>query len=307
MQEPTRSSSPSSNRGFKFKFKKRRVRYVALLPTTLTLCNGICGMLAIFQTAMGLASGRSDPIKTAGYLILIAMIFDALDGKVARITRTTSSFGAQLDSLCDLVTFGVAPSFLVFSTVTQLARTPAGLFQYWLPERIVLVVCVFYAMCALIRLARFTAETTPDEKSHLEFQGLPSPAAAGVVAASVIPWHAFPEFPAVGWIADLLPKALPVMTFLVGILMVSRIRYVHLVNRVFRGFRPFVTLVELALVAIFLVVLYEFAIFAAFVVYAATGPILWIVNRVLRRGAPAPETTVTEQLPQPKAPEDPLF
>ncbi len=305
MQEPSRTNPPSSQRGFKFKFKKRRVRYVALLPTTLTLCNGICGMLAILQTAMALAATPHDidGIKKAGWLILIGMIFDALDGKVARITRTASSFGAQLDSLCDLVTFGVAPAFLVYASTIQFIK-PGQPETFWLPERLVLVVCVFYAMCALIRLARFTVETTPDEKSHLEFQGLPSPAAAGVIATSLIPWNgnAFKDWPMLLKIANVLPNALPVMAFIVGVLMVSRIRYAHVVNRIFRGFRPFVTLIELALVAIFLVAFYEFAIFATFVAFALTGPVMWIVGRIWRKPVDA------QQPPDPKAAaEDPLF
>ncbi len=295
MQEPARTPNPPSTRGFKFRFKKRRVRYVALLPTTLTLCNGICGMLALLQTAWALSTGSLDGIKTAGYLILAAMIFDALDGKVARITRTASSFGAQLDSLSDLVTFGVAPAFLVYASFAH-HMTKATNPGYWLPERVVLVVCVFYAMCALIRLARFTVETTPDEKSHLEFTGLPSPAAAGVVASSIIPWHVLKEgdWPFLSILSEGIPKALPVVTFIVGVLMVSRIRYSHLMNRIFRGFRPFVALVELALVAIFLVVFYEFAIFTAFIVYAATGPVLWAFNRIFRRQTPETAATATD-------------
>lgn len=295
LHEPIRSAGTS--RGFRFRFRRRRVRYVALLPTVLTLGNGICGMLAILSVAGALVrpAEAAGYFHMAAYLILIGMVFDALDGKVARVTRTTSNFGSQLDSLCDLVTFGVAPAFLVYGA----ALLKGGAF--WLPERIVLVVCVFYAMCALIRLARFTVETTPDEKSHLEFQGLPSPGAAGVVASGIIPWHAFHDSPFLQGLAEAVRSSMPVVLLLLGVLMVSRIRYAHLMNRVFRGFRPFVTLVELSLVAIIIVILYEFAIFVGFAGYAAIGPVLWIVNRRPAAAAPAqPDAT-------PAGPDEPLF
>jgi CDP-diacylglycerol--serine O-phosphatidyltransferase len=253
----------------------------------LTLGNGICGMLAILTVGMGLAKpdilGTS--LQTAAYLVLFGMVFDALDGKVARVTRTASKFGAQLDSLCDLVAFGVAPAFITYAAVTAVAsdKPPGQDWHFWLPQRVVVVVCVFYAMCALIRLARFTVETTPDEKSHLEFQGLPSPAAAGVVVAGLIPYHAV-ESPILKQLSDFIPSALPVAVFLIGVMMVSRVRYVHVMNRLFRGFRPFVTLIEISLVAILIVIFYEFALFMAFLAYALTGPVLWL----FRRPAPAP-------------------
>lgn len=303
MQDPNRPSG-ETKRGFRFRFRgRKRVRYVAILPTLITLCNGVCGMLAIMLVASGLVGlrdgqGGLTAFNQAAYLILVAMVFDALDGRVARVTRTASSFGAQLDSFCDLITFGAAPAFLTYGlTLTR----P----QYWLPERVVMVVCVFYAMCALIRLARFTVETSPDEKSHNEFTGLPSPAAAGVVASGVVPWHAFPDWPFLNDLANFIPLALPIAIFVLGVLMVSRIRYIHVANRLFRGFRPFVTLVELALVLILVVLLYEFALFLAFVSYAATGPVLWTVNRLLRRpaAAAAPGTPTPDGAP----PEEPLF
>jgi CDP-diacylglycerol--serine O-phosphatidyltransferase len=291
---------PGDPRSFRFKFRRRRVRYVALLPTVITLCNGICGMLAICFIAAGLFRGDAAAVnvQTGAYLILIGMIFDALDGKVARVTRTASSFGAQLDSLCDLVAFGVAPGFLVYAAALRSGS--------WLPERIVLVVSVFYAMCALIRLARFTVETTPDEKSHLEFQGLPSPAAAGVIAAALVPWHAFNNSsPVLQRISEVVASALPVVAFLLGVLMVSRIRYMHVVNRLFRGFRPFVALVELALAAILIVIFYEFALFLGFVAYAVAGPVMWAVNRLLRRPGPQPAPAAASDGAAP--PEEPLF
>jgi CDP-diacylglycerol--serine O-phosphatidyltransferase len=248
-------------------------------------------MIAILKTGMGMADpGRPSLFVDAAWAILVAMIFDALDGFVARVTRTTSTFGAQLDSLCDLVTFGVAPGFLAFAV----SRANVAGSSPW--ERPVLAVCILYAMCALVRLARFTVETTPDESSHREFAGLPSPAAAGVLASAVLPTGTLQTlFPAVGPdLALYLRFALPGLALATGILMVSRIRYAHVINRLLKGKRPFVTLIEMALLIVLLVVFREFAFFIAFFIYALTGPALWIRKRfgprkVAAAGAPAPQ------------------
>jgi CDP-diacylglycerol--serine O-phosphatidyltransferase len=178
------------------------------------------------------------------------------------------------------VTFGVAPGFLVFAISRQTLHITGS--HPW--ERPVQAVCVLYAMCALIRLARFTVETSTDESSHREFAGLPSPAAAGVVASAVLPVKGFPE------IAGLITQALPGLALACGILMVSRVRYSHMINRFLRGRRPFVTLIEIALVAVLVVIFREFAFFIAFFLYAATGPLLWLKRRLFRKPAlpPAP-------------------
>jgi CDP-diacylglycerol--serine O-phosphatidyltransferase len=233
----------------------------------------VAGVVAILKIGQGLDSepDRFSYFHQAAWLILGAMVFDALDGFVARMTRTASSFGAQLDSLCDLVSFGVAPAFLTFA----LTRDVGG---FW--ARPVQAVCVLYAMCALIRLARFTVETTPDESSHREFAGLPSPAAAGVVAAAVLPSRFLDaEAPQV---LSAIRASLPGLALAAGILMVSRVRYAHVVNKLLRGRRPFVTLIEIALVAALIYQFQEFAFFLAFFGYALSGPALWVKRRVVR-------------------------
>jgi CDP-diacylglycerol--serine O-phosphatidyltransferase len=270
-------SSPESARRWGFR-RPRRLRSIALLPTLITLGNGVAGVVAVMKIGQGLDGepNRAVYFHQAAWCILAGMVFDALDGFVARMTRTTSAFGAQLDSLCDLITFGVAPAFLTFA----LTRDVQG---FW--ARPVQIVCVLYAMCALIRLARFTVETTPDESAHREFAGLPSPAAAGVVAAAVLPSRFLQaEAPRV---LELINTSLPGLALAAGILMVSRVRYVHLVNKMLRGRRPFVTLIEVALVAALVYQFQEFAFFLAFFAYAVSGPALWIKRRFLRgRGSP---------------------
>lgn len=273
-----KQSSPEPSRRWPLR-RPRRLRSIALLPSLITLGNGVCGVVAIFYIGLGLDTepNRDRFFTQAAWLILLAMVFDALDGMVARMTRTASNFGAQLDSLCDLITFGVAPAFLTFAVSRKLVQG-----EIW--ERPVLAVCVLYSMCAIIRLARFTVETAPDESAHREFAGLPSPAAAGVIAASVLPWKLAQEFT---WASDAIPGALPGLALATGILMVSRIRYLHIVNRLLRGNRPFVTLVELGLVGVLLFIFKEFAFFLAFFAYAVAGPMGWVKTRVIRKPAPA--------------------
>lgn len=248
-----------------------------MLPTLITLGNGVCGVLAIFSIGKGLmVLNNPAHFQRAAWLILAGMIFDALDGLVARMTRTSSPFGAQLDSLCDLITFGLAPAFLVYAV--------AG--GYVSANRIVVAVAVLYAGCALVRLARFTAETTPDEASHREFAGLPSPAAAGVIAAAVLPWKALREYDVLATVVA--QYGLPVLAAATGVLMVSRVRYAHVVNRTLRGNQPFVSLVEIMLAAVLAFLFHEFALFLAFFGYAVTGPVLAMKNRLFRKAAPAP-------------------
>jgi CDP-diacylglycerol--serine O-phosphatidyltransferase len=278
-----RQSSPEQSKRWGFR-RPRRLRTIALLPTLITLGNGVCGVVAIFKTGQYMAGGNEKIAQAAAWYILAGMIFDALDGFVARLTRTTSSFGAQLDSLCDLITFGVAPGFLIY------AMTRSDVPDIW--ARPVQAVCVLYSMCALIRLARFTVETTPDESAHREFAGLPSPAAAGVMAAAVLPAVTLDQF-APG-LAGFIRHALPGLAFATGILMVSRVKYAHVVNRVLKGKRPFITLVEIALVIMLFWGFREFAFFIAFFGYAVTGPLFWMKKSLFRRPGAVPVPPLPE-------------
>lgn len=271
-----RPSSPEQSKRWGFR-RPRRLRTIALLPTLITLGNGVCGMVAIFKIGQYMSNGNEKNAQAAAWLILVAMIFDALDGFVARMTRTTSSFGAMLDSLCDLITFGVAPGFLIYAMTRGDVLPPN---DFW--ARPIQAVCVLYSMCALIRLARFTVETTPDESSHREFAGLPSPAAAGVLASAVLPAAQLDWAPN---LVKVIHAALPGLALAMGILMVSRVKYAHVVNRVLKGRRPFVQLVELSLAITLFFLFKEFAFFIAFFGYAVTGPLFWVKKRLFRKPA----------------------
>jgi CDP-diacylglycerol--serine O-phosphatidyltransferase len=176
--------------------KKRRLKYIAILPSLVTLMNGFCGFTAIVFASKGLDAVWKPNLlpkisvsyfALAGYMIFLGMVADVLDGHVARISKSTSSFGAQLDSLCDAISFGVAPAFLMLKLIDvysyQLHFGNDRLTQLF--ERAVFLIAIVFAMCAIIRLARFNVETE-EESAHLSFAGLPTPPAAGLVVSMVI-------------------------------------------------------------------------------------------------------------------------
>jgi CDP-diacylglycerol--serine O-phosphatidyltransferase len=263
---------------------KRRVRYVAILPTLITLGNGICGLAAIYFSLL-----PNPNYLAAGWLILAGMVFDGLDGKVARATRSASSFGVQLDSLCDALTFGVSPSVVVVSMITTIYAP--GHIDSPILMRVLWAIGILYTCCAIIRLARFNVETSDDD-SHQNFAGLPSPGAGGTVASAVITYYFLKDSSEWTWFADRCLVALPIMTFFLGLLMVSRIRYTHVMNRLLRGFRPFTTFVEVVLVIVLIAILHQVAVFVVFFSYSATGPLVALRHLLFRSKKPegAPET-----------------
>jgi len=214
---------------------RRRRLTLAVLPTLLTLGNGVCGLAAI---ALAMSSDSLDwtaesKLFAAGVLIFGGMLFDALDGSAARLTGQASRFGAELDSLCDAVTFGVAPAVIVWRISDSL------------PQRLTWAIGVLFALCVLIRLARFNVETDDDD-AHEGFEGLPSPAAAGTLAAFAIAipdladfatGESYPEWIHVigSWSLWASHYFIPVLALVLAYLMVSRFRYPHIVAQLVRG------------------------------------------------------------------------
>ena len=215
---------------------------LAPVPMLLTLGNLVCGFMAIGWASMGDPSKRLlnleyAPLKFAAYLILLAMVFDVLDGWVARATKAVSVFGAELDSLADMVSFGVAPALLarqtvlIFTGVTVLSKP-----TLW-------VCATIYVACTALRLARYNIETETNSQTHKDFKGLPSPAAAAFVSALVI-LHLYLGYPP-GWFnfkiiknfygavyeARIIVLLLPFSLMATGLLMLSTFRYAHLANR----------------------------------------------------------------------------
>lgn len=262
-----------------------RIKPVAILPTLCTLGNTFCGFLAISKIADALLHQNAEAFRQnivfAAWMIVLAMVFDALDGKIARLTNQTTDFGAQLDSLTDLITFGVAPAFLVKVVADYTFTTNGVVYQDKLP----LLLTSVYAICAALRLARFTLETEPDPKAHETFKGLPSPGAAGVIAGTAL-FLFEKDSPLASLDAATrltLVKVFLGMPIALGLLMVSRVEYVHLVSRWFKGRKPFVHLLMIVGLVFVAATWHEVAFFVAFTGYAIAGPGLALAERMLGR------------------------
>ncbi len=205
--------------------RPRRAAYA--LPTLFTAGNIFLGYLAIvqsFQGAMAALTGElggSSHFEAAAKMIGIAVVLDGLDGRIARLTNTVSDFGRELDSLADVIAFGLAPAVLAFAWGIQFVQPPPGLHQV---SNIGSFVCFLFLVCGAARLARFNITTNPIPKNpgrpdRKYFVGLPIPAAAGMVAAVVF---ASGSAPLQWWPYALLWLAL--LTAL-ALLMVSMWRY----------------------------------------------------------------------------------
>jgi CDP-diacylglycerol--serine O-phosphatidyltransferase len=284
----------------------RKIRTIAILPTLFTLGNLFCGFFSIVVASRvaapegielpvvshrigitnptHLAFDKEDPthnIMLSGWLIFLAMVFDALDGHVARLSRTSSDFGAQLDSLCDVVTFGVAPGFLLVKMVPNFAHLHPG--AVW-------IMAAVFPACAAMRLARFNVETGEDD-DHLNFSGLPSPAAAGCIAGFAILFYTTrfeSQFEGKEWLADVdraVQHALPFFAVAVSALMVSRIPYPHMVNQVFSGQRTFGHLVGLVFALLAVMLIRGYAVPIVFVAYVLYPPARYFWLRVQQREA----------------------
>jgi CDP-diacylglycerol--serine O-phosphatidyltransferase len=247
------------------------IRAVAVLPTLFTLGNLVCGFFAIvvlariekpvtaqFEPAAKIELkldspkdlrdsareliGSDDPthnLMLCGALILLAMLFDAIDGQVARLTRGTSDFGAQLDSLCDLVSFGIAPAILLVKMCPQFTLSHNG--AIW-------SIAAVFVCCAALRLARFNVETDSDD-DHSMFAGLPTPAAAATIGSFALLSYFLRNEAAVLTHANFMKydywmqRTLPFFAIVIAVLMVSRVPYPHPLTQIIRGQKSFAHLV----------------------------------------------------------------
>jgi CDP-diacylglycerol--serine O-phosphatidyltransferase len=250
----------------------------------LTLGNLFCGFFAIVVAARvdkpdSITSTLADTtnVMLAAWLIFLAMVFDALDGYVARLSNTTSDFGAQLDSLCDLVTFGVAPAFLLVKMCPRFA---------YMHQHAVWVIAAAFAAAAALRLARFSLETD-DEDDHLHFKGLPSPAGAAAIASFAILFYTLRQndspLPFAHRLDMVLQMALPYFGLLVAVLMVSRIPYPHVVNQVLSGQRSFAHVVGVLFALVAIMALRGYAVPIICCYFALSGPVKWAWGKYVER------------------------
>ncbi|MHC4618841.1 MAG: CDP-alcohol phosphatidyltransferase family protein [Planctomycetota bacterium] len=299
--------------------RRQRLKYITILPSLITILNGVCGFAAIVLAGKGAAvnagqvsgsvegpfvvfGGRSC-LAMAGYMVLLAMIADMLDGRLARMSQSTSSFGGQLDSLCDIVSFGVAPAFLMLKMLEFKLAGIVGLHPAMasLLQRFIWLAAAAYISCAAIRLARFNVENEEDESAHMSFMGLPTPAAAGVVVSLVI-FHqeTLPEFAARNSLAynvceNTIMLLLPFVALGVAVLMVSRIRYPHILNVYLRGRKPVAHFLWLLLGIGVIIWNLQAASVLIFCGFAASGFIKWFYYKVLNaRFAAHPEVRTSQ-------------
>ncbi len=240
------------------KLDNAKQKGIYLLPNLFTTGAMFAGYYSIIAAIQG-------KFEMACLSIFIAALLDALDGRVARLTNTQSEFGEQYDSLSDLVSFGVAPSLLVFNwSLYHLSTVHPVLGKIgWLAAFI-------YAVSGALRLARFNTQIGVVDKAY--FQGLPSPAAAAVISSFV--WICV-DLDLVG--ADLKYITLP-LTIVVGLLMVSRFRYYSFKTIPFKENVSFIWILILVLVFVLLTIKTAWVLFVVFTGYAVSGILITILS-----------------------------
>jgi len=229
----------------------KRRKGIYLLPNLFTTAGLFTGFYAIVA-AIG---GR---YEAAAIAVFVAMVMDGLDGRVARLTNTQSDFGAEYDSLTDMVCFGLAPALVVYEwSLHSLGKVG------WLTAFV-------YTAAVALRLARFNTQVGRADKRY--FQGLASPSGAAVLAGLV-------------WVADYyeidgpeLAFAALILTLLISILMVSNVRYYSFKDFDLKGKVPFVTVLVVVLIFVLISVNPPQVLFGAFLLYALSGPVLTLLH-----------------------------
>ena len=264
-------------------------RGVSILPSLFTVGTLVCGYYAILATLRGslaLAAGGTEGLGAAAFdnaakAIGWAIVFDGLDGRIARLTHSSSPFGREFDSLADVVTFGLAPALLAYAWGARAISEPFGPGVLHHIPQIGWIVTFAYVICGAARLGRFNIDTVKPTADRRYFVGMPIPAAAGTVAAVV---H-FEKTPiaqwgySLGWLA---------VIGLLAFLMVSRMRYYSFKTLNLRKRRSYLAIILLGLVMWGIWVYSEPVLLALALTYALSGIVLRITSKV-RPHPPAPE------------------
>ncbi len=289
--QPVIDPPPSeSHRGYPVHSGRRRAAIVTIsvLPTMLTLGNLLCGFGSIFFASRPIEAGSPlgwSALTFSAVLIFLGMVFDGLDGRIARLTRSTSDLGEQLDSMADMVSFGVAPAFLAVQLVG--VETPfISAANDQLFDRVVVIIACIYVACAALRLARFNISKADHEAltDHLSFEGLPSPGAAGTVASLVLlHQHFLVDGDPMDWSIRLAAIGMVLIMLLAGFGMVSRLEYIHVVSRYLSGRVGFGTITKIVVLALLLLIHLQGALAAGFVLYALSAPAGWVWSKAWKR------------------------
>jgi CDP-diacylglycerol--serine O-phosphatidyltransferase len=259
---------------------------VYILPSLFTTANIAAGSYAILQTVLGTA-GSPWHFDFAAKAIGLAVLFDGLDGRIARMTHTESDFGKELDSLADVITFGVAPALLAWMWGFHLLP---GAIAPEIRRRIVeigTISCFAFLMAGASRLARFNITVNPQPSNpgrpgKKYFVGMPIPAGAGVIAAVV---HFSEGVPISSWWTA---ATWMMMVAVVGYLMVSTWRFYSFKDIDFRSRRPFRLIILLAVLIASIRYFSRPVLFAMAILYMASG-VLWRLQWIVRRkNPPAP-------------------
>jgi CDP-diacylglycerol--serine O-phosphatidyltransferase len=257
----------------KSRFARRGIYWLPNLFTIMALC---AGFYAIVQAMAG-------HYEQAAMAIFVALVLDGMDGRIARLTRTQSAFGAELDSLSDMVSFGVAPALVVYHWALQDFAVAASVtvLGSWLSSKLGWIAALVYCACAALRLARFNTNIEIVDKRF--FQGLPSPAAASLVAGLVWAFEGNDVHGAeVRWLAWGL-------TMFAGLSMVSNLKFYSGKDINLRRSVPFSVVVGIALGLVFLIAFASTLpemLFLLFGAYALSGYVIWILRLGGRRTKP---------------------
>jgi CDP-diacylglycerol---serine O-phosphatidyltransferase len=253
-------------------FPGRRRRQIPPLRKGVYLVPNLFTSAGLFAGFYSIIATLNHGYRLAAVMILVAQLCDMLDGRIARLTRSTSSFGIQYDSLADLVAFGVAPGILVYDW----ALRPWGRWG-WLAASL-------YVTCGALRLARFNVQIASVEKRH--FVGLPIPAAADVIAATVLLYY---------WLggegATYKHLTMLLVIYTVAGLMVSEVKYYSFKEIRFHHRHPFPVLLGLILLGYLTVWKPQLMLFLGIGAYALSGPISLAARRLSGRQQPAAATS----------------
>jgi CDP-diacylglycerol--serine O-phosphatidyltransferase len=265
------------------RFRNARFRRgIFLLPALFTSANLLCGYYAVIAAlhgAVAVASGSGDfsNFDHAARAIGLAILFDSLDGRIARLTGTNTEFGVQFDSLADVISFGIAPAVLAYCWGVRNIPTSVGINVDQLAQ-FSWILCLVFLICCAWRLARFNVQGMAPGGSKF-FVGMPTPAAAGVVASIIhgfkVPIHDYRW--SIVWF---------VLLGLLGALMTSAIRYYSFKDIPWGRKQPSVTVIVLLMLIAVVWKFSEIALVMFACVYAATGVALHFVRFFRHRFAP---------------------
>ena len=243
---------------------KKRRRGIYLLPNLITTA-------ALFAGFYGIVAATQDKFEQACVAIFIAMILDALDGRVARMTNTQSEFGAEYDSLADMSSFGLAPALIMYEWSLS-SLVDVG----WHWGKLGWLAAFLYVASGALRLARFNTKASNTDKRY--FQGLPSPAAAAVVVGFV--WACFDN--------NIRGESVAVISLIIivfsGLMMVSNVSFYSFKDIDFHNKVPFVVMLVVVMIFVFASVDPPITLFGGFMIYALSGPVVSIIRRFKRRG-----------------------